>query len=179
MQANADSIKTWLLFPLLTAALWVVLFHLNGLFFSSFSLSSYISWIFLPAAVRLLSVMVMGLPAALGLWVGTFITCEPELGVNVIESVEISFLSALGPVIAVALCTRGLRLRHDLNGLRTQHMAVFSLIAATCNVLPHFLLFAYLGKVVSLSALIPMFAGDVTGTWVVLYVASALLRLLP
>jgi hypothetical protein len=177
MQAKADNIRTWLLFPLLTAALWVGLYRFNGWFFSSFSLSSYISWIFLPAAVRLLSVMVIGWPAAVGLWLGTFITCEPVLGVNVMESVEISSLSALGPVMAVALCTRGLRLPHDLSGLRTQHMAIFSLIAAACNVLPHVLLFAYMGKVDSLSAVIPMFAGDVTGTWVVLYVASALLRL--
>ena len=173
-------LKASVVYASISALLWVSLYHLNTWVFSSFQVNEYVCWIFLPAAVRLFTVLVMGLPAAFGLLLGTFITCNPVIGVNVIESLEISTLSAAGPVFAVMICTKVLHLENDLRGLDAKHLAVFSLIGGVFNVIPHAVLFFELQKISEpYEAAISMFAGDVTGTWIVLVIAAQFIRLLP
>lgn len=45
----------------------------NGWFFSSVSIAPHLSLIYLPAAVRMLFALVLGLPAALGMALGTLL----------------------------------------------------------------------------------------------------------
>lgn len=177
---HESDFKTSVVYASISALLWVSLYHLNTWVFSSFQVNEYMCWIFLPAAARLLTVLVMGLPAALGLFVGTFVTCNPIFGANAIESLEIASLSALGPVLAVIVCIKALHLPNDLHGLNAKNLAVFSLIGGAFNVIPHAILFFELHKVSELyEPAISMFAGDVTGTWIVLVIAAQLLRFLP
>jgi hypothetical protein len=177
---HESDLKTSVVYASIAALLWVSLYHLNTWVFASFQVNEYVCWIFLPAAARLLTVLVMGLPAALGLLLGTFITCNPVFGVNAIESLEIATLSAFGPVLAVIVCIKVLYLPNDLRGLHAKHLAVFSLIGGAFNVIPHAVLFFQLHKISEFyEPAISMFAGDVTGTWIVLVIAAWLIRLLP
>jgi len=166
--------KEWVVHAAIATLLWSVLYRLNDWIFASIEVSSFVCWIFLPAAIRLLTVLVMGPAAAAGLMLGTFLTSNPIYGFNFIENAAFSVLSGAGPLIAVAVCIRMLRLPDDLAGLSPLHLLVFSLIGAVCNVIPHTLLLLALGKIEDLYAnATPMFVGDITGTLIVLYIAKA------
>jgi hypothetical protein len=172
--------KEWVVHAAIATLLWTVLYRLNDWIFASIEVSSFVCWIFLPAAIRLLTVLVMGPAAAAGLMLGTFLTSNPIYGFNFIENASFSVLSGAGPLIAVAVCIRMLRLPNDLAGLSPLHLLVFSLIGAVCNVIPHTLLLLALGKIKDPYAnAIPMFVGDITGTWIVLHLSATLLRHYP
>jgi hypothetical protein len=172
--------KEWIVHAAIATLLWSVLYRLNDWIFASIEVSSFVCWIFLPAAIRLLTVLVMGPAAAAGLMLGTFLTSNPIYGFNFIENASFSVLSGAGPLIAVSLCIRLLRLPNDLAGLSPLHLLVFSLVGAVCNVIPHTLLLLALGKIEDLYAnAIPMFVGDITGTWIVLHLSATLLRHYP
>lgn len=170
-------LKSALLFASGTALAWVVLFRLNAWLFASAGATAFASWVFLPAALRLVSVLLLGFPAALGLMAGTFYTCDPVLRLDDWQAIGISALSGLGPWVAVLLSRRLLRLPEDLEGLAPRHLAVLSLMGAACNVAPHITAYHLLGKTgAPLTDAIPMFAGDVTGTWIVLYLAALVFK---
>ena len=172
--------KEWFVHAAIATLLWTVLYRLNDWIFASIEVSSFVCWIFLPAAIRLLTVLVMGPAAATGLMLGTFLTSNPIYRFNFIENASFSVLSGAGPLVAVAIYTRVLRLPNDLAGLNPRHLLVFSLVGAICNVVPHTLLLLALDKIEDLYAnAIPMFVGDITGTWIVLHLSATLLRHYP
>ena len=160
-----------------TAALWILLFRLNSWVFVHFHWTPFvIDWIFLPAAVRLLGVMLLGRQGAMGLWVGTLITNGPMFGGNALESIAVATLSATGPLVAVYLTMRWLKVGLNLQGLTTAQLTVFAVVGALCNVIPHNVFFWLVGITSNLFiGLIPMFVGDLLGTVIVLYALRAAL----
>jgi hypothetical protein len=166
------------LFAMGVATVWVALFQLNDLLFSELNLTGFITWIFLPAAIRMFAVMIGGWAGALGLFVGAILTNLSLLEVEPLNAMVIAALSALGPVIAVHLCTRWLQLPGDLAGLQRSHLLVFALAGAVFNVFPHNLFFYTIGlSHDAWSGVLPMFVGDLSGTLVVLYLASFSIRI--
>lgn len=161
-------------------ALYFCIFELNVWLFASLSLTQSISWIYLPAAVRLLSVLVLGWAAAVGLMLGTLLTIfssGSDWSGSMPESLAVAFLSGIGPVIAVAIGARWFRLPSDLSGLRPFHLLKFSLLGAACNVFPHTFFFWLLGKLSNpIEGIGVMFTGDVLGTLIVLYIAGVSLQ---
>lgn len=160
------------------AIIWVLLFQINLWIFSELHITGFISWIFLPAAIRMLAVMVGGWTGALGLFLGALVTNAVFADIDFINSVILATLSALGPLAAVYLCTRWLSLPTDLSGLQRSQLLVFAVAGAVFNVFPHNLFF-YLTDLTTdaWSGVIPMFVGDLVGTLAVLYVASFSIRL--
>ncbi|WP_295504060.1 hypothetical protein [Limnohabitans sp. Rim8] len=57
---------------LTSAVLFVTFFQFNDWIFSSFQYSEGINWIFLPAGFRVILVLTMGLPGAIGLMMGSW-----------------------------------------------------------------------------------------------------------
>ena len=57
---------------LMNAVLFVSFFEFNNWIFSSFQYSEGINWIFLPAGFRVIMVLTMGLPGAIGLILGSW-----------------------------------------------------------------------------------------------------------
>lgn len=159
------------------AIVWIALFQLNSLFFASIGVSQYISWIFLPAAIRMLSVMLFEWVGAIGLFIGAVVTSDPLLSDNLTNSILLASLSALGPVVAVTLCTRWLRIPANLAGLSPRQLSLFALIGAVCNVIPHNLYFYFSDRMQNpLDGILPMFIGDLLGTIIILYFSALVLR---
>lgn len=162
-----------------TAVSWLALYHLNSVLFSAFNVDKHVSWVFLPAAIRLFAVLVFGLPGAAGLFIGSLLQADLTSAVKIFHSVMYAVLSAGGPVLALAICLRGLRLEADLRGLRPDHLVVFSLMGAVCNVIPNRLYIWLTGAITGpLVDAVPMFVGDSIGTVLMLYFSGALLRVL-
>mgnify|MGYP003584127937 CR=1 FL=1 len=155
-----------------TATAWYLLFHLNEFLFGSFDWAKvFISWVFLPAAARLLSVMLFGWRGALGLWLGTLLTNEGSYGGGLSPmSLTVATLSATGPLIAVQLTMHGHRVPMNLRGLTAGQLTVFAVVGALCNVVPHNVFFWLAGMTSSpVGGVVPMFVGDLLGTVLVLY----------
>ena len=159
------------------AALWVGLFKFNAIFFESIGVSQYISWIFLPAAIRMISVMLLDWIGAAGLFVGALITSDPLLNHNLSEAIALAGLSALGPVLAVTFCTRWLRMPANFSGLGPRQLTLFGLVGALCNVIPHNIYFYFTNRVQApLEGVLPMFVGDLLGTVIILYACALVLK---
>lgn len=159
------------------AAVWIGLFKLNNLVFSSTGVSQYISWIFLPAAIRMLSVVLLDWLGAAGLFLGAVITSEPTIDHNLTEAFMLAGLSALGPILALNLCAQWLKIPVNLAGLGLKQLFLLSLVGALCNVIPHNVYFYFAGRMENtFDGLVPMFIGDLSGTAIVLYLAALTLK---
>ena len=159
------------------ATIWIGLYKLNAVFFSSIGGGHFISWIFLPAAIRMLSVMLLEWVGAAGLFIGAVITSDPVFNHNLSEAITLAGLSALGPVLALSCCTRWLRLPANLAGLGPRQLTLFGLVGALCNVIPHNIYFYFAGLMQSpFEGMIPMFVGDLLGTLIMLYLAALILK---
>ncbi len=180
-QINANhrlSFGAMILFAMGITIVWVALFQLNNFLFSEINLSSFISWIFLPAAIRMLAVMINGWAGALGLFFGAILTNLSQLEFEPFNVLVLAGLSALGPLAAAHLCTRWLQLPGDLAGLQRSQLLVFAVAGAIFNVFPHNLFFYVTGMSDDAwSGVLPMFVGDLSGTLIVLYVASFSIRI--
>lgn len=172
------SIGAMILFVIGIAAAWVALYQLNTWLFSEIHLTGFISWIFLPAAIRMLAVMIGGWAGALGLFFGAIITNLSALEFEPFNVCVLAALSALGPLVAVNLCSRWLQLPTDLAGLQRTQLLVFAIAGAIFNVFPHNFYFYMIGlSHDAWSGVLPMFVGDLAGTLIMLYLASLSIRL--
>jgi hypothetical protein len=160
------------------AVAWVLLYELNRWLFADATVSSHVSWIFLPAAIRMLAVMLFEWAGVLGLLVGAIACTQIYFDVGPGEALTVSMLSAISPMIAYVLTRHWFGLPRELRGLTPRHLLAFAVAGGLSNTLLHqgyFLLSAKHDT--QLVDAIPMFVGDVVGTLVVLYLAAAILKL--
>ncbi len=165
----------WFLKATVLGAVWAGLFRINAALFKEFAVSDHASWIFLPAALRVLMPLVFRSSGVGGLILGSlFIT--PPLPGNVVAPLLFAIASGLAPVIGIAICQRIFRLAPDLAGLSAVHLSGLSILCALSNSLcVNFVLF--LTHQPSRGALnaVTVFVGDVTGTAMVIYAIAGLL----
>jgi hypothetical protein len=161
-----------------TMTAWIVLYQLNAWWFTALDWAEGVSWVFLPAAVRLLAVLMFGTAGALGLFLGGVFTMTMIEEASWPKALGIAACSALAPLLAVGLMLRRLRLPSSLCGLRTRHLALLAVASAAASVVLHNLYYwASDQRGDPLSGLLPMFAGDIAGTVIVLYLARSAMRL--
>jgi hypothetical protein len=159
------------------AGAWTALFWFNAWFFESFSASQYVSWIFLPAAIRILSVLVLDWRGVVGLFVGAMLTNLPDMGTHALRCVLLSLLSATAPYIAVRLAKSSLRMNKTLDSLSSQQLMATAGIGALCSALLHSVFFTLTDATATWhQTFFQMSVGDLIGTAAVLYAASAILK---
>lgn len=163
---------------LLIALTWIVLYKANAWLFASVEVNSHISWVFLPASLRIVAVMVWRGAGAAGLWMGALFTSSIWSGGMVMNELLGASISALAPVLAVIFCTKQLGLNARFEGLKSRHVLQFALIGALANSLLQNFYFYMSGIQPSfIEGILPMLIGDLLGTLVVLYGISAVLQL--
>lgn len=156
---------------LVIALLWVSLFKLNEWLFNATSISQHINWIFLPAALRMVSVMLLGATGSIGLVLGAIITSNPAN--HAIDALILATLSGLCPYISVALCTHLFRLPQDLGGLNAKQLLGFAVAGGIFSVIPHHLYFYSRQQVAYfLDGAGAMLIGDIAGALIMLYAVN-------
>ncbi len=174
---NRNSLPTALLEVGGVALAYWLLYHLNAWIFASFSFTTTIAWIFLPAAIRMIAVLLFSWRGVAGLFIGTLATCVPVFGVTNVHTYVYPTLSAFAPMLAMSLGVYLMKIKADLCGLTARQLFALALIGALFNSVAHNLYFQYSGSAQSwLTGLLPMFVGDLVGTLIVLYAAAAILR---
>lgn len=158
------------------AIVWTLLFKLNMWVFKSLEVNHFVSWIFLPAFIRILSVLLFGWAAVIGLIIGAIITSQlADIGHT--SPYLLAIISGVGPMIAVRFCEYILKLPPTLIGIRPSHLFIFAITGAFVNVSLNGYYFA-LHQLPShpITCLSPMFIGDMLGSIIMLYIASFTLK---
>lgn len=161
----------WALMTLFSAFLFVQFFELNAFLFHTFEHVQGVNWVFLPAGFRVLLVLVMDVPAALGIGLATLWLNREILGEQLLPLTCIALASGFGPwLVKFWMQWRGL-LDRELQHLSSASLLQFVLIYAAINAVAHQLLFWVFSMHNSQPWLDiwPMFFGDLAGALIVLY----------
>jgi hypothetical protein len=164
---------------LAVATIYFLGFHANEVLFSYLQHHRGAHWIFLPAGLRLLSILLLGAKGAVGIFLGSLLVTwqlgESSLMGHFIEPL----ISAGAPMITYYIALRS-GLSFNLKNLSAKLLLVLSLAFATTNALLHSLWYASEGIAESFSSsFIVMFVGDLLGTIIVIYIIRLFLVCVP
>lgn len=157
--------------------IWLATHLSNHWLLSVYSESTYIYWVYLPAGVRILAILLFGKLGFIGLFLGAVISNIALHGRDWDEVLILSLLSALAPLLAVTTVFKLLRLPASLMGIRPVHLLAFAIAGALVNSLLHtaYLTFTKQMAVVT-DGLLPMMVGDLIGTLLVLSLLALALK---
>lgn len=161
----------------LVASAFPALYAVNGLWADHLAWSSGVTWLYLPAALRPLAVLLFGWRGVVGLFAGGLLTFATFEDMPPTQAMAVAGVSALAPWIAVTLMLRFLGVSPRLDGLTPRHLLMIAAGCAALSASLHNLV--YWGADLHedpFRGLLPMFIGDMLGTLVMLYGARGLLR---
>jgi hypothetical protein len=159
------------------ALLYVLVFKLNAWLFSVARVTDHISWIFLPAAIRMLAVMLLGWAGVAGLYIGSLSLLGSMFEFDPLGALIVAGLSSVPCLIAARLVQRLLKVSSDLVGLTGRQLLIFGLAGGFLSSMGHTLYFAYAAQSLApVEGFLPMFVGDTLGTFIVLYLGALILN---
>ncbi len=169
--------RAWVLAIAGIALVYVVFYWLNGWLFSTFKVTENIAWIFLPAAIRMVAVLLAGWAGVAGLFIGSLAVMLPTLQADAAHALTLATLSSV-PSLYAAQAVRWLRrIPGDLAGMTGRDLLAFGLAGGLANSGVHTLYFMLrAGNLQPLGGFVPMLVGDALGTLVVLYLGARLTR---
>ena len=165
---NPSTVRSAALQILMVACAWIIFYHLSIDVLAYFAFNDETFWIFLPAGIRLVAVILFGWVGVVGLFIGNMLTPDNFSFGHVLL---LSAVSALSPKLALISGRRLLHLSPTLASLNPFHLVVLALMASSYNALMRVGLINLLGKSQPLFNLLPMFVGDLVGTFMIIYLA--------
>lgn len=163
---------------LLVAIIWWAAFRANDALFSSLNYSPQACWIFLPAALRIIAVLLFENVGVIGLALGAWLTL-PHAFDNPLHNAALASSSGLAPLIAVSFCRHIFSLPDSLSGLRPYHIVVLSFAGAVANSLVLDSYLAIAGRLrFDIHQAMTILVGDITGSAITLMALSTALNLL-
>ncbi len=160
-----------------SALAYVFFFELNDWLFSQVKVTDNISWIFLPAAIRMVSVLLFGWAGVLGLFIGSLVILFNQVTIQPGHVLALAILSSVPSLLAARLLQRALEIGDDLAGMTGRQLLVFGLAGGVTSSLVHTLYFVGReGSLEPFHGFVPMFVGDSVGTLLMLYAGAIGLR---
>lgn len=161
------------------ALTWWAAFSLNDAVFSQAELSARAHWVFLPAALRVISVLVFEELGAAGLIIGAYITLPHETPNDLPYELMLSVTSGFAPLVAIWLARTITPVAADLSNLRGKHIILLSVVSAAANSLLVNATMALAGRLTQgWIQVVAIFVGDMLGTAIVLGSIAILLSTL-
>lgn len=159
------------------AVTWICSFRLNQYAFASTMHTARAHWIFLPAGLRLLAVLVFAETGMFGIIIGSWVTVAGTTDLGISHELVLASCSGIAPYLAARQGRKFMAIPASLAGLSGQRILVLSLLSAACNAI---LLNTYLwlsSAVAEIRQIWAVFIGDFAGTWLLLAVMAAALSL--
>ncbi|MFN3457862.1 MAG: hypothetical protein ACK4Z8_09840 [Novosphingobium sp.] len=157
---------------------WIAAFSFNEWAFAGTAQSARANWIFLPASVRLLAVLLFGKLGAMGLAMGAFLAASTETQVDWAYNAGLVISSGIAPLLAVTGYCKIVKIGPDLAGLGPASIVALSVAAAATNaVLLNGYLYAISRLHTGIKQIAIVFVGDTLGTAIVLMALSGLLTI--
>lgn len=167
----------WLGGAAIVALAYLLFYRLNAWLFDEIKVSDFVSWIFLPAAIRMVAVLLLGWAGVAGLFIGSLLTIVPVLVQDPAHALTLATLSSVMPILAARAVQKLAGISTDLSGLMARHLFLFSLAGGLVNSVAHIAYFMLHDETLShLGSLPAMFVGDTVGTLVMLYGAAIIMR---
>ena len=160
---------------------YLLLARLQDWVFPNVELMRGVGWIYLPAGARLLCPLLLGLPGAVGVLVGSWCECFFHLYPDdPMRSFAGGISSALAPYLVYLFALRVLGMQASLANLTSRRLLLLVPLFGVASPLMHHLWFWMHGDHVDLAqGFAVMAAGDMLGALVVLYALKGMLGLLP
>ncbi|MBP6276233.1 MAG: hypothetical protein KA393_02370 [Limnohabitans sp.] len=155
-----------------SAVLFVCFFQFNGWLFADLLYREGVNWVFLPAGFRIILVLVLGLPGAMGIMWGTWFLDRDLIGTNSMWLAVLNgVVSGFTPLWVLKMLERGKRTQHLLQEMTAQHLLNFTLIFAAASSVAHHVVWLLMGRAdVNIWVDVwPMFIGDAIGALLMLY----------
>jgi hypothetical protein len=164
-----------------TMVAFVVSLWINQLVFTDTSFVRGINWIFLPSGIRILSTLLVGVDGFIGLLVAgllmDFLYWFPHDPVRAIAG---AILGSLAPYLVYRLALECYNLRASLTNLTPKRLLILAIAYSIANPLLHHVWFALQGDTQNfVESFVMMFAGDLSGALIMLYIVKGILALLP
>jgi hypothetical protein len=164
-----------------TMIAFIAMLAANEWLFTRLEFVPGINWVYLPAGMRLLCVLLFGNAGALGLllvsWLVCFLYFFPD---DTIRSFMGGLIAAAAPWVANRIAQNAFGLRASLANLSPARLLVCILLYSLASPLLHHLWFAVRGGTDNLlHSFLVMFVGDLNGTLIVVYTMKGILALLP
>jgi hypothetical protein len=160
---------------------YLVLARLQDWVFPNVEFMRGVGWIYLPAGARLLCPLLLGLPGAVGVLLGSWCECFFHLYPDdPVRSFAGGISSALAPYLVYLFALRVLGMQASLSNLTSRRLLLLVPLFGVASPLMHHLWFWIHGDQVDLAqGFAVMAAGDMLGALVVLYALKGMLGLLP
>lgn len=169
-------LRLQLITVLLSATLYFGCFHLNMMLFNTLELHSGANWIFLPAGVRLLCTLLLGLEGAIGLLIASLIISIQIYGdMGLVTNLVSACISAGAPYLAYRLALIN-GIPATLQKLNAAKLALLCLVYAFVSALLHSVWYTLRSvNTDMLTGFTAMFIGDLIGTLIILYAMKIVL----
>lgn len=169
-------LRLQLISVLLSATLYFGCFHLNMMLFNTLELHSGANWIFLPAGVRLLCTLLLGLEGAIGLLIASLIISIQIYGdMGLVTNLVSACISAGAPYLAYRLALIN-GIPATLQKLNAAKLALLCLVYAFVSALLHSVWYTLRSvNTDMLTGFTAMFIGDLIGTLIILYAMKIVL----
>ena len=143
-----------------------VLFFINHWLTLPLEKAPGVSWIYLPAGLRLFLVLIFGLPGVIGIVAASMlITSYRDFDVDLFTIIGIGLISGFAPYLARYMVMSKLKIAADLGNLSIQSITLCILVFAALSSSMHQLWFTFRGfESGSLMNTFVMFIGDVLGS---------------
>jgi hypothetical protein len=162
-----------------TVVLFCSLIALNELLFTRLEFAPGINWIYLPAGMRLLCILLFAEAGAIGLLIASWLVCFfyffPD---DPIRSFVGGILAAAAPYLVYRVMLVSAGARTSLADLTPRRLLLYAVAFSIASPLLHHIWFAIQGQTDLMHSFLIMAAGDLAGTLIVLYGAKAGLALI-
>ncbi len=151
---------------LISAVLYSALFFLNDRLTEVLKYDLGVSWIYLPAGLRLFLILIFGLAGAIGIAVASFaISYFGVFPPDLITCIGIGLISGFAPLLAKWVVIANVNISNDLSNLSLQKIVFCVLVYAFMSAGLHQLWFELRGlESGSLDHFLVMFVGDIAGS---------------
>jgi len=165
----------------ISALLYVTFFKFNGVIFSGLEHIQGVNWVFLPAGFRVLLVLGMGLPGAVGILLGTLWLERASFNMDTLWMLlATGLVSGFMPWLVKCVMEKKHLLAQQLQELTANSLLQFVLAYAAANALGHQFVWWALNRPGTNPwvDVWPMFVGDAIGALLTLYTLKLLLPML-
>ena len=158
--------RLFLLGVLISALLYSVLFFFNDWITETLKYDLGVSWIYLPAGLRLFLILIFGLAGAIGIAVASFaISYFGAFPADLLTCIGIGLISGFAPLFAKWVVISNTYISNDLSNLSMQKILLCIVVYALMSSAFHQYWFVLRDlESGSLNHFLVMFAGDVAGS---------------
>lgn len=163
---------------LVSAVLFAAVFHFNAWVFSALEYRTGINWVFLPSGFRVILVLVLGIPGAVGIMLGSWYIDRSTLIADVNGLVLLNgIVSGWTPWLVQKWLEKRKLFSAHLDDMTAQKLLTFTVVYSAANASAHHTVWVWLHRtqVNWWIDVWPMFVGDAAGALLMLYAWKLLL----